>query len=91
MQKIGNDLTMAGIQVIILLAFATALANFLLRLHRALRNTRATLSLEAQVLLVDTVTEIRYHIWSGTIPEPSTSYIGKGAALVARTAAFVCI
>jgi hypothetical protein len=56
MQKIGNDLMMAGIvlQVVILLAFATASADFLLRLHRALRNTRATLSPEAQVLLADT-------------------------------------
>ena len=27
----------------------------------------------------------------GTIPEPSTSHIGKGVALVARTAAFVYI
>ena len=27
----------------------------------------------------------------GTIPEPSTSHIGKGVALVAQTTAFVCI
>jgi hypothetical protein len=56
MQKIGNNLMMAGIvlQVVILLAFATASADFLLRLHRALGNMRATLSPEAQVLLADT-------------------------------------
>jgi hypothetical protein len=38
MQKIGNNLMMAGIvlQIVVLLAFATALAVFLLYLHRAL-------------------------------------------------------
>jgi hypothetical protein len=45
---------MAGTQVVILLAFATASADILLRLHRALRNTRATISLEAQGLPADT-------------------------------------
>jgi hypothetical protein len=56
MQKICNDLLLAGIvlQVVILLAFGTASANLLLHHHRALGNTRATLSAEAQVLLADT-------------------------------------
>ena len=51
---LGSNLTMAGIQVVILLAFATASADFLLRLHRALRSTMATLSPEVQGLLADT-------------------------------------
>lgn len=56
MQKICNDLSMAGIvlQVVILLAFATASANLLFHHHRALGNTMAMLSAEAQVLLADT-------------------------------------
>lgn len=55
MQKIGNDLMMAGIvlQVAILLAFAAASADFLLRLRRALKATNATLSPEAYSLLAD--------------------------------------
>ena len=54
-QKIGNDLLMAGIvlQVVILLAFATATADFLLRLRRALKTTKATFSPEAHSLLSD--------------------------------------
>ena len=55
-QKVGNDLLLAGIvlQVVILLAFAIATADYLLRLRRALNTTKATLSYEAQTLLGDT-------------------------------------
>jgi hypothetical protein len=56
MQKIGNDLMMAGIvlQVVILLAFATASADFLLRLRRASKRTNAMLSPEAHSLVAQT-------------------------------------
>jgi hypothetical protein len=55
LQKIGNDLMMAGIvlQVITLLAFATASTDFLLRLRRAIKTTAATLSPEAHSLMAD--------------------------------------
>lgn len=56
MQKIGNDLMLAGIvlQVAILLAFAAASADFLLRLSYALKATNVTMSPEAYSLLLDT-------------------------------------
>lgn len=56
MQKIGNDLMLAGIvlQVAILLAFAAASADFLLRLSHSLKATNMTMSPEAYSLLLDT-------------------------------------
>lgn len=54
-QKIGNNLMMAGIvlQVVILLAFATATVDFLLRLRRGLKAKTTTLSAEACGLVAD--------------------------------------
>jgi hypothetical protein len=56
LQKIGNDLMMAGIvlQVVILLAFGIASTDFLLRLRRAFKTKSMKLSPEAHSFLADT-------------------------------------